>query len=151
MIQAHKLFAGCLGVGHIKGGGTIAAVICCFLWWLVQADGHFHVFMIGITAALTLAGVWSATTVEPEWGKDSSRIVIDEAAGMCISLLFVPVTIPYLLSGLLLFRFFDIVKPLFIRRMEFLPGGWGVMMDDVLAGIYTNILLQVMIHFNIFS
>lgn len=149
MIKLHKLFAGCLGIGYIRGGGTFAAIVCCAVWYWVQTDGNFHQAMIVVTVVITLAGVWSATMVEPGWGKDSSKIVIDEAAGMCISLLFVPVTWKYLVAGLLLFRFFDIVKPMFIRRMESLPGGWGVMMDDVLAGIYTNILLQVMIYFTI--
>lgn len=149
MIKVHKLFASCLGIGYVKGGGTLAAILCCAGWYLVQADGNFSTLMIGVSAAITLAGIWSATKVEPDWGKDSSRIVIDEAAGMCISLLFVPVTVKFLVAALLLFRFFDIVKPLYIRKAESLRGGWGVMMDDVLAGLYTNILLQVMIYFNI--
>ena len=89
--------------------------------------------------------------VEPIWGKDHGRVVIDEVAGMCISLLFVPVTIGYVLAGLILFRFFDIAKPLFIRKLELLPGGWGVMMDDILAGVYTNILLHAFIWFYPFN
>jgi phosphatidylglycerophosphatase A len=149
MIQFHKWFASCLGIGYVKGGGTLAAVLCCALWYLVQADGHFNKIMILAAAAVIATGTWSAAKAEVVWGKDSSRIVIDEVAGMCISLLFVPVSLQYLITGLLLFRFFDIVKPLFIRRAETLPGGWGVMMDDVLAGVYTNILLQVIIHFNV--
>jgi phosphatidylglycerophosphatase A len=62
----------------------------------------------------------------------------------------VPITIPSLLAGLVLFRFFDIVKPLYIRRMEQLPGGVGVMMDDVLAGIYANVLLQIGLKLTLF-
>jgi phosphatidylglycerophosphatase A len=83
-------------------------------------------------------------------GKDSYRVVIDEVAGMWVSLLFVPITTPTLVAGLVLFRFFDITKPLYIRRMEKLPGGVGVMMDDVLAGVYTNILLQIGLHYTLF-
>jgi phosphatidylglycerophosphatase A len=94
---------------------------------------------------LLFLGVYSSGKVEPEWGKDSYRVVIDEVAGMCITLLFVPVRWPYLLAGLLLFRFFDIAKPLFIRKMENLKGGWGVIMDDVLAGVYANLLLQLIV------
>ena len=60
----------------------------------------------------------------------------DEVAGQCISMLFLPVTIKYVLISLILFRFFDIVKPLYIKKMEKFPGGWGIMFDDVLAGIY---------------
>ena len=84
--------------------------------------------------------------MEALWGKDSYRVVIDEVAGMCLTLLFVPVRWQYVLIGLLLFRFFDIAKPLYIRKMEALDGGWGVMMDDVLAGAYSNLILQLIVH-----
>jgi phosphatidylglycerophosphatase A len=69
---------------------------------------------------------------------------------MCISLLFIPVTINYVIAALVLFRFFDIVKPFYIKKMEALPGGLGVMMDDVLAGIYANIVLQIFLLVNPF-
>jgi phosphatidylglycerophosphatase A len=102
--------------------------------------------MIAVTYLITVIGLWSSSLVENDWGKDSSRIVIDEAAGMCISLLFIPVTPVYIITAFVLFRFFDILKPLYIRRAEALPGGWGVMMDDVCAGIYSNLVLQVIIY-----
>ena len=69
---------------------------------------------------------------------------------MCITLLCVPVRWEYIVAGLILFRFFDILKPLYIRRMEDLPGGLGVMADDVLAGVYANVILQLVIIFKIF-
>jgi phosphatidylglycerophosphatase A len=84
------------------------------------------------------------------WGKDSSKVVIDEVAGMLITLLFIPVTVNNLMVGLLLFRFFDIAKPLGIRKMEDLPKGWGVMADDVLAGIYAHIVLLVLVNLKLF-
>jgi len=77
-------------------------------------------------------------------------VVVDEAAGMCITLLFVPVALKYVICGLILFRFFDIVKPLYIKKMEKLPGGWGIMLDDVLAGVYANIILQAILWFRLF-
>ena len=95
-----------------------------------------------LTAGLLVIGTWAAQRVEPDWGKDSYRVVIDEVAGAWVGLLGVPLTGPRLLLGLLLFRFFDIVKPLGIRQMEKLPGGFGVMLDDVLAGIYTALLVH---------
>ena len=94
--------------------------------------------------------MWSSSKVEPIWGKDPARVVIDEVAGMCISLLFLPVNVKYLFCALILFRFFDIVKPLFIRKVESLPAGWGIMMDDVLAGVYANVILQVVLWFKLF-
>jgi phosphatidylglycerophosphatase A len=95
-----------------------------------------------LTVRLLALGTQAAHRVKPVWGKDSSRVVMDGVAGRWITLLLVPLTTPRLLVGLLLFRFFDIVKPLFRKGMEQLPGGVGVMIDDVLAGIYANGLLQ---------
>ncbi|MCK9401991.1 MAG: phosphatidylglycerophosphatase A [Chitinophagaceae bacterium] len=149
MIRLHKTIASCLGIGYSKGGGTIAALLVCGVWWMVRANGHFQLIMPAVTTLLIVVGIWSANKVEAVWGIDSSRVVIDEAAGMCISLLFIPVTLSNVLVGLILFRFFDIAKPLFIRKAESLPGGWGVMADDVLAGFYTNLLLQAIVYFNV--
>ncbi len=146
MMRLHKWIAGCFGIGFIKGGGTIAALVTCVAWWLLQSDNGFGKWMIVITAVVLIIGTWSSSIVEKDWGKDSSRVVIDEVAGMCTSLLFVPVTIKWIVIGLVLFRFFDIVKPFYIRKAEALPAGWGVMADDVLAGIYTNLLLQLIIY-----
>jgi phosphatidylglycerophosphatase A len=150
-MRVHKMLASCLGIGFIRGGGTITAIVCCIAWSFLQKGNNGNNIMIVVTSLLTAVGVWSSMVVEKDWGKDSSRVVIDEAAGMCVSLLFVPVTAAYLVTALLLFRFFDIVKPLYIRKAESLPGGWGVMTDDVLSGIYSNIVLQVLIHFNVFN
>lgn len=139
-----KQIASVLGIGYVKGGGTVAAVGCCLALYLARASAPTlrprpaTLLTLGLLAGGTLA----AQRVEPEWGKDSSRVVIDEVAGMWVGMLGVPVTGPNLLAGLVLFRFFDIAKPLFIRDMEQLPGGVGVIMDDVLAGLYTNLLLQ---------
>lgn len=147
MRRIHRLVSTCLGIGYIpKGGGTVAAGVCCMAWYFAWRGGIGHFWLpLLITLGLLFLGVYSAGKVETEWGKDSYRIVIDEAAGMCLTLLFVPVRWPFVLAGLLLFRFFDIVKPLYIRRMENLNGGWGVMMDDVLAGVYANLLLQLVV------
>ena len=140
----HKIIATGFGIGYIgKGSGTIAALACCGVWY-VTGGGNPLVATL-ITVAITGIGIWSATNVEKYWGVHSSRVVIDEIAGMCISLLFLPFTFPVLCAAFVLFRFFDIVKPLYIRRTEALPGGWGVMTDDVLAGLYTNIILQLMV------
>ena len=146
-LGVHRLICTCLGIGYIpKGGGTVAAAICCIVWYFAWRGRNEHFWLpLLITLGLFFLGVYSAGKVESEWGKDSYRVVIDEAAGMCLSLLFVPIRWPFLLTGLVLFRFFDIAKPLFIRRMENLKGGWGVMMDDMLAGVYANLLLQLVV------
>ena len=147
----HKLVSTSLGIGYIgKGAGTVAAVACCICWYFAWHGAYQNIPAVIITAGILFIGIWSSNKVVPLWGEDPARVVIDEVAGMCISLLFIPVNVKYVLCALLLFRFFDIVKPLYIKKMELLPGGWGIMMDDVLAGIYTNILLQLVVAFNLF-
>jgi phosphatidylglycerophosphatase A len=147
----HKLVATSLGIGYIgKGAGTVAAVACCICWYLAWAGAYQQIPAVIITVIILFVGVWSSNKVVPLWGEDPALVVIDEVAGMCISMLFLPVNVKYVLCALLLFRFFDIVKPLYIKKMELLPGGWGIMMDDVLAGIYTNILLQLVVAFKLF-
>jgi phosphatidylglycerophosphatase A len=147
MARLHRLISTCLGIGYTpKGGGTVAAIACCLCWYFVMSGKDpFGYGPVLITALIFAIGVWSANNMEAEWGEDSPKIVIDEVAGMCLSLLFIPVRWQYILCGLVLFRFFDIAKPLYIRKMEALRGGWGVMMDDVLAGVYANIILQVVV------
>ena len=145
MITA-KLISTCLGIGYIrKGAGTVAAFMGCIAWYFIQVRGVNALFDLVTIVALTLLGIWSASIVESEWGKDSNRVVIDELLGMCISLFLIPAELKYIALAFVLFRFFDIVKPLYIRKAEALPGGWGVMADDVLAGVYSNILLHIVI------
>ena len=147
----HKLISTSLGIGYIgKGAGTVAAVACSICWYLAWQHGYQLVPSLIITAVITLLGIWSSGVVSTIWGKDPARVVIDEVSGMCISLLFVPVSVKYVISALILFRFFDIVKPLYIRKLEKFPGGWGIMLDDVLAGLYANILLQIILWFKLF-
>jgi phosphatidylglycerophosphatase A len=141
------LISTCLGLGYApKGGGTLAAIACCLAWYFTGTIYNVHDYVfLSVTILLMAAGVWSSGRMERRWGKDNYRIVIDEVVGMGITLLFVPLRWPVILTGLVLFRFFDIAKPLYIRRMENMKGGWGVMMDDVLAGVYSNIILQVLV------
>lgn len=146
----HKVVATGLGIGYIgKGSGTVAAAVSGIALYFAFASGYDSLFYV-VTAVITALGVWSAGEVEIYWGKDSSRVVIDEIAGMCVSLLFIPMKMGYVAAAFVLFRFFDIVKPLYIRRSEKFPKGWGVMLDDIIAGIYTNILLQIWIQLNLF-
>src|SRR5258708_1104832 len=147
----HKLISTSLGIGYIgKGAGTAAAVPFCICCSIPLVSGYQLIPSLIITIVITLIGIWSSNVVSKIWGKDPGKVVIDEVAGMCISLLFVPVTIKYVLSALILFRFFDIAKPLYIKRMEKLPGGWGIMLDDILAGIYANVILQTILWFKLF-
>lgn len=142
------MLATSLGIGYIKGGGTIAAVFCCALWYWAWHDTLPPILLTSAVALIvTLVGVWVSTEMVPLWGKDPSKVVIDEVAGMAISLLFVPIKWQYVLVALVFFRFFDMLKPIGIRRMEKFPLGWGIMLDDVLSGVYSCVLMQVVMAF----
>jgi phosphatidylglycerophosphatase A len=90
---------------------------------------------------ITVIGVLACTRVEAEWGKDPSRVVIDEVAGVLVSLISRPAGLREVLAAFLLFRFFDIVKPPPVNKLETLPGGLGIMADDIAAGILSAISL----------
>ena len=149
-MRIHKLISTVFGIGYVsKGGGTIAALVCCVIWYLLRIDGYATSTLVA-TMLVLVVGIWSANVVEQEWGIDSSKVVIDEIAGMMLSLLFIPFAISYIIAAFVLFRFFDIVKPLYIKKAEQLPGGWGVMLDDVQAGIYANLMMQGIVFFKLF-
>jgi phosphatidylglycerophosphatase A len=145
----YRLIATFFGIGYIgKGAGTIASIFVGFLLYLGAASHlHLTILLPLLCVVLFVAGVIAAGKVERSWGKDNKRVVVDEVMGMAMSFVFLPINLVTLSVGLLLFRFFDIRKPLYIRKMEDLKGGWGVMMDDLLAGLYSNIILQGISYF----
>jgi phosphatidylglycerophosphatase A len=150
-MELDKIIATGLGIGWVrKGGGTLAAAVCGVVWYLLFSGGYDPVVMLLVTVVLTDLGLWSAQKAERHWGVDSHHVVIDEIAGMCLSLLFVPVSVATVVTGFVLFRIFDIWKPLYIRRLEALPGGVGVMADDMLAGLYSNLILQGLVWASVF-
>ncbi len=94
--------------------------------------------------ALFFFSSWISNQAEQYWGKkDDRRIVIDEIVGFLVTMLWIPKSLFSIVAGFLLFRFFDILKPFPIRRLEQVKSGFGVVLDDVLAGIYSNILLHL--------
>jgi phosphatidylglycerophosphatase A len=98
---------------------------------------------IAVTVAAYFAGVAASTRLAQRMGrKDPGAAVVDEVVGMWLSLLFLPFTPATAVAGFLLFRALDVFKPWPARQFESLPGGWGIMTDDVMAGIYANLLLQ---------
>jgi phosphatidylglycerophosphatase A len=147
-----KIVSTCFGIGYLqKGAGTLAALLVSAAWLLLPVGGMNIIVHILAVVLILAAGIWSAAKVEKEWGHDSNRIVVDEVLGMAISLVMIPVNWKYVLAAFVLFRFFDILKPFFIRKAEALPSGWGVMADDLLAGIYANLILQLLIRTGLFN
>jgi phosphatidylglycerophosphatase A len=150
-MKFYKIIASVLGIGYVgKGGGTIAALLYCIIWLLLPAAYSDSVWQLVITFFIVVIGILSGNKVDEIWGKDSSKVVIDEVAGMCVALLFVPQKIVYAFIALVLFRFFDIVKPAGIKSLEKWPGGWGVMADDILAGVYALIVIKLLLQVQYF-
>jgi phosphatidylglycerophosphatase A len=147
----HKIISTGFGSGYCpKAPGTAGAAFATLIWWVLSlylSSQTLFVTTLLLTVIFTILGVWSSGIVEKEWGRDPSRVVVDEMVGVWIPLLIVGnenTRIPYIYYGLaafVLFRLFDIFKPLGIRKMEALRGGWGIMFDDVLAGIYSLLVL----------
>ncbi|HEY6248840.1 MAG TPA: phosphatidylglycerophosphatase A [Candidatus Angelobacter sp.] len=146
------LLATFFGVGYLRPGpGTYASAITVLCWWgashLVTQSELIPVEILA-AVVITLIGIPPSTVVARESGiVDPGFVVIDEVAGQMISLIAVPLDWKYLLASFILFRGFDITKPFPLRRLERLPGGTGIMMDDVGAGVYALALLQIWLHF----
>lgn len=150
-----KMIATSFGFGYLPVcPGTWGAILAIILWlplylWVSP------VLTLAITAVAAVVfavlGTWASSVSERYWGKDPVIACVDETVGQWISLL--PVLAggicPWweILLSLALFRFFDIFKPLGIRAMERLPRGYGMMADDILAGIYSAVILLVLNHF----
>ncbi|MBK7669693.1 MAG: phosphatidylglycerophosphatase A [Sphingobacteriaceae bacterium] len=133
-----------------KGAGTVASLITCgFIYLYVTFHLYSNIRFLFLNLVLFIIGVFVSKEAEKSWGKDSNKIVIDEVFGMTISLLFLPINFITIVIAFVLFRFFDILKPLGIRKAEKLKNGWGVMVDDLVAGIYSNIIIQILIITNI--
>jgi phosphatidylglycerophosphatase A len=97
--------------------------------------------------AVVILGVPAATIVERESrGPDPGHVVIDEVAGQWIALIYSQVNLTHLLAGFVFFRVLDIVKPWPARQLESLPAGWGIMFDDVAAGVYALLLMLALQH-----
>jgi len=135
-------------IGYLPASGTVASAATVALLWFVQREApawcgphgalQFWLVVVGVIAC----SIYFSSRSKELFGKeDSGRIVIDEVAGQLVTFLFVPITIRTLIAGFVLFRFFDIVKPFPVYRMEELDDGLGVTMDDVAAGVLANLSL----------
>ena len=140
-----RIFATSFGFGYSPFApgttGTLPALALFAIWpiwgewWFLPAAAV--IFLLGVPLAAWAERLWKRT--------DPGHVSIDEVVGYMVTIAFVPTTYPLLVAviGFFVFRFFDIVKPPPTRKLEYLPAGWGVMADDVMAGIYGNILMQI--------
>lgn len=141
-MKADRIIATGVFVGHFPiAPGTAGTIVAAAIYWFLRLD----ILLVGGVFILLffLLGVRASTAMERQMGPDPSLVVVDEMVGFWIALFALPKTWPLLVIGFFLFRLFDIWKPFPIRRTERLREGWGIMADDALAGIYTNVLLQL--------
>lgn len=127
-------------VGHAPlAPGTAASAVTALLLWVVPFS---RPALVAFVIVVTVLGTWAAHEAERVLGgKDPGAIVIDEVAGMALAALAIPPTLGGLLAAFLLFRLFDIVKPYPANALQRCPGGVGVMLDDLVAGLYALAVL----------
>jgi phosphatidylglycerophosphatase A len=140
------------GVGYSPiAPGTLGTLIGIPVFYFLSniSSPIYEITLVGFF----FLSVWISENAEIFFGKkDDQRIVIDEIMGFLIAMLWLPKRILFIIVGFFLFRFFDILKPFPIRRLEKkLKGGYGVVLDDVVAGTYANIALQMITHYFILS
>ena len=129
--------------GYLPGApGTWGSIVAILLWYGLQHLLSTQ-YIIGLTVILFFVGVWVSKELSKyDEEEDPAHIVIDELVGQWIPLWFLPVTPVYILLAFILFRIFDIAKPWPVSFFDRIPGGWGIMLDDIAAGIYALIIIQ---------
>lgn len=139
-----KLLASGLYTGYspIIPGTTGTVPAWLIAWFLI---GGNQIWLGAATVLMFFVSVWSATEAEKIYGHDSKKIVSDEWIGMFLSLLFVPYSLLNYTIAFVAFRLFDVIKIPPAAQAERLPRGWGVTMDDVVAGVQANIAAQIVI------
>jgi len=130
--------------------GLICYVALAYGYGVVDSGGYsssLDIVLIGLIIFCTAIGTWSATVMERYWGHDNGKIVIDETIGVWITILCVPFSWINVLLAFILFRFFDILKPLGVRAIDDkMHSPFSVMLDDIVAGIYAAIVMQVAVY-----
>jgi len=126
--------------------GTLGTLVAIPIYYFISSISS-PLYELTLVAFFFFSS-WISNQAEGYWGtKDDRRIVIDEIMGFLVTMLWIPKTLFSIAAGFILFRFFDILKPFPIRRLERVKSGYGVVLDDVLAGIYSNIILHIILRF----
>lgn len=121
--------------------GTLSCFIGVLIWYLLH---NSNLIYIGVASALFFIGVIAAGDLEKIWGKDPRRVVIDEYACILLPLYFTPLRVVPLAITFFLFRIIDIFKPPPLKSVEKIRGGWGIMLDDLLAAVYTTVIIIIL-------
>jgi len=142
------------GTGYFPASGTFASLLTCLVLWPILASvgpvAQNIAALVGLAFFSALNIALSPWAIREFGDKDPGRFVLDEAAGICLSILFLPARTGWgtginLAAAFLAFRIFDITKPPPCRQLERLPAGWGILLDDLAAAVYANLVCQVLL------
>ncbi len=138
--------ATCGYIGYVPvAPGTFGSAVGLALFALIRWSGSTAI-ELGVIVLVLALGVWSGNVAERHFRQvDPGPVVLDEVAGMLITLALIPVTVSGAIVGFLIFRLFDVIKPWPANRLEALPGGLGMMADDAMAAVYGNIAMRLLI------
>ncbi len=137
-----KIFASALYSGYAPvASGTAGSLVGLILYFIPGFESNY--VLLPACALVFLLGGFAAGIMEKFYGHDPSSVTIDEVLGMWVSLLFLPKSLLLAVGAFVIFRLLDVVKPWPARFFDRKHGGWNIMLDDVVAGIYTNLVLQL--------
>jgi len=138
------LFASGFYTGYAPAAsGTLGSAIAVAFYFI---PGFESPLILGFVLLLVFGlGIKASSIMEKRYGHDPDEVTIDEVVGMWITLFFLPKSILVVLAAFFVFRFFDIIKPFPARAFDAMHGGFGIMMDDVVSGIYANIMMQIVL------
>ncbi len=124
--------------------GTFASFIAIIIYFIIPGIEEPLINFLAVTIFF-IVGIFSSNFSEKIYGFDPPEIVIDEITGMWLTMLFIPKTLFLSSIGFVLFRFFDIIKPYPAKQFQNLKGGIGIMLDDIVAGFYSNLILHLLL------
>lgn len=142
---AVRIAASVFGAGYSPvASGTVGSAAALAVYWL--APGSDTWWALTIAAFLTyFIGIPLSTIMENHYGEDPGEVVIDEAAGMWLALVALPKAPLVAIAAFLVFRVFDIIKPYPANAFDRMKGGFGIMTDDMVAGLYANVVIQLLL------
>ncbi len=147
MNPIHKFFGSGFYTGYIPfASGTFGSAAGLLLYWFIPGMVNWKI-LLSASVIISLYGFYTGNLFEKQYGKDPAECTQDEVAGMWISLLFLPKSILLAAVTFFVWRAIDIVKPSPAREAEKLPGGYGIMMDDIIGGVYTCIIMNLLVMF----
>lgn len=152
MRKLNIILATVFGAGYFpKAPGTIGTLVAAIIYFYLPAQifdytiSILPVYLFLIMVCLSLISVYICSDAEKTLGHDDGKIVIDEFFGYFFAVFFLPKTILVIFLAFIIFRFFDIVKPPPIFQIQKMKAGWGIMADDILAGIFANVVIRIIL------